>query len=169
MNYQFEYLFIPLIIANFNGDNSLLPNMNIFDDFESLQNAFELEYECEGEDAFDWNRLYITKYISKHFSYYFFIFPPKMGEIDALYGMIVQYKGKMPMYFTFENSQSGKYVFGMKNVDVHRNFGVMDILDKKGFRDLVFEKLKKCPELLDPTENEAEEGSVIDEKDIIIF
>ena len=171
MNYEFEYCFIPKVLGNINSDDFFSSDASVFDNFENLQTAFELEYECVGKNSFDWDNLAITKYISKQLSYWFFKFPPKKDEVDAVYGMIVQYAEKAPVYFTFENyAGGGKFVFGMKTITAHRNFGTMGFLDENGFKELVLEKIKRCPELLDPAKNEmAPLDPVIDEKDILTF
>lgn len=147
MNYTFEYIFIPQILSN-NGDDFALDTVRVFDDFDSLQITFETEFELEDRKPFDWNSLHITKYISKKLSYWLFNFPPRVGTVDAVFGIIIQYADTPPMYFTLENSPNGRYVLGMVDVNKHRNLcEVVELLNENEFKDLVFNYLKRLPSL----------------------
>lgn len=143
MNYTFEYVFIPQILANY-GDDFALDTVRVFDDFNSLQIIFETEFDLEGRKPIDWDSLYITKFISKELSYWLFNFPPQVGAVDAVFGIVIQYADKPPVYFTLENSPNGKYVLGMVDVNKHRNLcEIQERLDEIGFKDLVFDYLKR--------------------------
>ncbi len=147
MNYTFEYVFIPQILANYE-DEFALDTVRVFDDFGGLQITFETEFELGDRKPFNWDSLVVTKHISKELSYWLFNFPPQVGAVDAVLGIVIQYADKPPVYFTLENSPNGKYVLGMVDVNKHRNLcEVQERLENNEFKDLVFDVLKKHPEL----------------------
>lgn len=148
MNYIFEYIFIPQIVANY-GNDWALNSVNMFDDFNSVKITFETEFEVGDRSPFDWDNLSITKYISKELSYWLFNFPSQVGAVDAIFGIIVQYLDKPPIYFTLENDLNGKYFLGMVNVDKHLSLcHFSERLDENEFKNLVFDTLKRLPDLV---------------------
>lgn len=144
-NYELEYQIIPKLVDDFKYgvDFELLfshPCLRIM-----TAAGFELD---DGLD-FPFDDLKFESTEGENYKQILITFLEPDHEPEALYGLIIKYEGKLPVYFTLEKTSSDKscYICNPK-VDIHLNLGLYrDIHTKEDFIRKVHELIECKPEL----------------------
>lgn len=126
-NYEFEYLFIPSVIEK-------------NDKLSAFRNWYEIQTEIIMQDIeFDLSSFAITHRMQKGVEYFLLEFPKPEDIPEAYYGLIVNYLGKNPLYFTLEMSYENSACLCQVAIGKHINTGkYLDTISQENFIDEVF-------------------------------
>lgn len=125
MNYTFEYLFIPQIVANSNNDDFDIDSVEIFDDFEFIEGCFEEKFPKEA-NRFDWKNFSLCKEMNCKLTYWLLRFPEPQKDNEAKWGIILKKDNKPFSYFILEKSESDKLALCSFNNDVRSCHKMLD-------------------------------------------
>ncbi len=125
MNYTFEYMFIPQLVNNSNKDDFELDSLEVLDDFEFVEGAFEDRFPKESA-KFDWKSLHITKEMSADVTYWLLHFPEPQKEQEAKWGLVLKKNNKPYVYYIFEKCEDGKFAIGSFKDGSHEKHGTYD-------------------------------------------